>query len=444
MIAPRTTLLVLTAVVLFPLSLLGAVAPGIFPAAIVVVAALLLVTVLDGLVGLHGLDGIDASLPDRAQFSKDRPGTLSLTITLSRPRRLALRAGIAFPNSFDCDETRALRLGGEHGRHLAEWPCTPRERGRFPLARVHLEVPSPLRLWSVRAVRPAACVLRVYPNVLEERRKMAALFLNREDAGVHARRQVGKGREFEQLREYLPGDNYEDIHWKATARRGVPVTKTYQIERTQEVYVIVDASRLSARKLPGAEQDGDNQLERFLTAALLLGLVAEQQGDLYGMLSFSDGVHDFVRARKGRSHFNACRDALHQLQPRAVNPDFEEVTAFLGARLRRRALLLFLTNLDDPVLAETFVKNVQVLNRRHLVFANLITPGSVRPLFSTPRVQSLDDIYAHLGGHLQWRDLRELRRNLKLRGVSLGLLNSSAFCADLVSQYMRVKQRQLI
>jgi uncharacterized protein (DUF58 family) len=79
---------------------------------------------------------------------------------------------------------------------------------------------------------------------------------------MHTQRQVGKGRDFEQLREYLPGDGYEDIHWKATAKYGHPVTKVFQIERTQELYVVLDASRLSGRTMPVGEDDGARQLEK--------------------------------------------------------------------------------------------------------------------------------------------------------------------------------------
>src|SRR5204863_1117351 len=89
--------------------------------------------------------------------------------------------------------------------------------------------------------------IRVYPNLLNERKNLAALFLHRGSFGMHAQRQIGKGRDFEKLREYIPGDSYDEVHWKATAKRGRPVTKIFQIERTQEVYVIIDASRLSAR-----------------------------------------------------------------------------------------------------------------------------------------------------------------------------------------------------
>jgi uncharacterized protein (DUF58 family) len=76
--------------------------------------------------------------------------------------------------------------------------------------------------------------LRVYPNLLGERRAVASIFLRRALPGVHSARQIGKGRDFEKLRDYVPGDSFDDIHWKATAKRAHPVTKVFQIERTQE------------------------------------------------------------------------------------------------------------------------------------------------------------------------------------------------------------------
>ena len=187
-----------------------------------------------------------------------------------------------------------------------------------------VEGTSPLGFWAARKIVPVQSEIRVYPNLLNDRKNLAALFLNRGVFGLHAQRQIGKGRDFEKLREYIPGDGYDEIHWKATARRGKPITKVFQIEKTQEVYVVVDASRLSARTT--TETAGaDSALERFVTAALVLGLAAEQQGDLFGLLTFTDKVEKFVRAKNGESHYNACRDALYTLQPKIVTPDFDEL-----------------------------------------------------------------------------------------------------------------------
>jgi uncharacterized protein (DUF58 family) len=285
--------------------------------------------------------------------------------------------------------------------------------------------------------------IRVYPNLSNDRKNLSALFLNRGQFGLHAQRQVGKGRDFEKLRDYIPGDGYDEIHWKATARRGKPVTKLFQIEKTQEVYVIVDRSRLSARP-PGQSIDGASALERFVTAALVLGLAAEQQGDLFGLLAFGDKVEKFVRAKNGQAHYNACREALYTLQPGAVTPDFDELCTFIRLRLRRRALLIFLTALDDPAVSESFVRSLRLIRRQHLILVNMLQPPGVRPLFSNPGVAGLDDIYEELGGHLRWQKLRELQKILRRLGVQFSLLKNERMSAELVSQYLSVKQRQLL
>jgi uncharacterized protein (DUF58 family) len=327
-----------------------------------------------------------------------------------------------------------------------------------------VEGSSPLGFWVVRRTLPVNCELRVYPNLMSDRENLAALFLNRSAFGLHAQRQIGKGREFEKLREYVPGDGYDEIHWKATARRGRPITKVFQIERTQEIYVVIDASRLSAREtVPGSKfqvpgspggsmsqlgtwnpELGTSTLERYITAGLMLGLAAERQGDLFGLLTFTDKVQNFVRARNGKAHYSACRDALYTLQPQIVSPDFDELCTFIRLRMRRRTLLFFLTSLDDPVLAESFVRNMDLIRRQHLVLVNMIQPPGVAPVFTNPNVASVDQLYQHLGGHFQWSKLRELEKVLKRRGVQFSLLGNERLSAELVSQYLNVKRRQLL
>jgi len=460
MIAPQNRLIYWTALVSLAAALLAAVEPTALGPLITTVAAFVLLAVCDALLATRKLRGVGAAFPEVVRMTKDREGELDVEIvcggrapgaTLER-----LRLGIALPPEIEspwADMECALAPGTERSR--VSWPCTPRRRGRYVIENVYIEADSPLGLWAVRRVAPARTELRVYPNLLGERSQLAALFLNRGTLGIHAQRQVGKGREFEKLREYMPGDSYEDIHWKATAKRCRPVTKVFQIERTQEVYVVIDASRLSAREVqaPGADAalGTTTQLERFITAAMVLGLVAERQGDLFGVLAFDDQVRSFVRARNGKAHYAACRDALYTLTPRRVNPDFAEVCAFVRLRMRRRALLIFLTNLDDPVLAESFTRDLEVLGRHHLVLVNMITAPEVAPLFSDPEVSTTDDLYRRpdglyrcLGGHLQWQSLRELEQVLRRRGVRMTLVDNELMCPQLVSQYINVKQRQVL
>jgi uncharacterized protein (DUF58 family) len=459
MIVPRNRLLFWVAAVVLPFALLAGVEPAAAPVALGILAAFGLLVIGDAFGARRGVRELKAELPPIVRLSKDRPGRVDLRLGNPSQRSQVVRIAIATPVVVESaveDLTVALPAGSEWS-HLV-WDCTARQRGRFPLESVHVEGLSPLGFWAGRRRLPVRCELRAYPNLLSERRQLAALFLNRGGFGVHAQRQVGKGRDFEKLREYVPGDGFDEIHWKATARRGRPITKVYQLERTQEVYVVIDASRLSARKPPplpaevadlaaaGRPDSGPvpTTLERYLTAALVMGLAAEQQGDLFGLVTFSDRIERFVRARNGKAHYGACRDALYLLEPRIVSPDFEELFTFLRLRLRRRALLVVLTALDDPVLAEGFVRHLDLVSRQHLVMVNMMQPPGAEPVFSHPNVASLDELYQRLGGHLQWHKLRELETVLKRRGVQFAQLANERLCADLVAQYLNVKRRQLL
>src|SRR6185295_12954585 len=100
--------------------------------------------------------------------------------------------------------------------------------------------------------------------------------------------------------------------------------------------------------------------------------------------------------------------------------------------------------LDDPILAESFVKNMDVLRRQHLVLVNMIQPPGIAEMFANPNVATTDDLYQQLGGHLRWHNLRELEKVLKRRGIKFSLLQNEKLSAEVVSQYLTVKRRQLL
>src|SRR4029079_14809494 len=185
-------------------------------------------------------------------------------------------------------------------------------------------------------------------------------------------------------------------------------------------------------------------LDRYVTAALILGAAAERQGDQFGLITFSDRVLTFLRSRAGQGHYDTCREKLYALQPQGVTPDFEELCSFIRMRLNKRALLVRLTALDDPFLAESFVTSSELIARQHVILVNMLRPAGVRPVFENEEVRNLEDLYRELGGHLQWEKLRELEGTLRLRGMRFGLLDPEAISADLVKQHGEVRARELV
>ena len=445
MIVPRTRLILWIAMIVLPFAALAGTMPSTLGLCAVVIGGLLAAVIFDAVLARTRLAGIRIELPELVRLQKDQTANIEVRIRNDSQAARPLRIGFAFPDEISVtEETQLAALPAGSVLSRLDWHCTPRKRGQYFLERAWLEAASPLGFWSARASHPARSELRVYPNLLDERKSVAAIFLKRGQLGVHAQRQVGQGREFEKLRDYVAGDSVDEIHWKASAKRGHPVTKVFQVERTQEVYVILDASRLTARAVRLDDGTETNVLERFVTAALILGLAAEQKGDQFGLLTFSDRVLSFVRAKSGQSHYDACRDRLYTLHPQIVTPDFDELATFIRLRLRKRALLIFLTALDDPMLAESFVKNVGLVCRQHLIIVDMLRPPGAVPLFSDENAGQLDDLYRHLGGHWQWHKLRELEKILQRRGIRFSLLDAGKLPAQLVAQHAEVKARQLI
>jgi len=442
--------------IVLPFTLVLLVVDAVIVPTIIVAAATLAVVITDAYRSRERLAGIRIVLPEVVRISKGRETNFDLQIENEKLTVRFIRLGLALPQEIYTPALElSVQLPEDKPVSSVAWLLKGLKQGRYPIEGCYLEAASVWGFWSVRNALRIGMEIRVYPNLLEERKNLSALFLNR-GLGIHAQRQIGKGRDFEQLREYLPGDSFEDIHWKTTAKRGLPITKVYQIERTQQIYVIIDASRLSARSSGDGSVSGNGEekqkhadkfttvLQRYITAALIMALAAERQGDLFGLLAFDDKIRSFLKAKMGRAHFNVCRDALYTMQPQRVSPDFAELFTFIATKIRRRALLVFLTHLYDPVLADSFTQHIDLISRNHVVLVNMIKPMVVKPLFASESVSSVNDIYNNLGGHMAWRRLRETQKVLQRRGVGFAMLNSENLCTEMVSQYLALKRRQVL
>ena len=448
MIAPAAKLFGLTAVTGIPLALWHAFGPTRFHGAIpAIIGTLLLMLIYDALRARNAIpDGVALHATGVTRLTLRGYGEVRFRLENTGSARGRWRIGLELPDPIRSDlEFHTVFLRG-HGEAVnLNWPCTAVRRGFFRSMLAFIETTSPFGFWRVRWPIPAEAEIRVYPDLSNDRKALAGLFLKRQFSGIHVNRILGKGREFEQLREYIPGDNYDDIHWKVSAKRQKPVTKMYQIEQTQRIYIAIDASRLSARLIDsGTTDDADPQIERSVSAALVTALAAEKQGDLFGIIVFDDQVRKFIRAGRGREHYAACRDALYTVQPRQVNPNYEELYTFLRMNLNRRSLIVILTLLDDPVLSENFIRYAGFLARRHVVLTSIIRQPSIRPLFQETHAECVEDVYRDLAGHIIWHRQQILARSLHRNGIAVGFIDHSRLCPEIVTQYLGIRRRQLL
>lgn len=438
MIAPRARLVAWTAILGLPLGVLAVARP--VWASVSAVLWLLMVGV-DALVARRRLAAIELESSQRLRMTTGQEGDIEVSLHNVPAAVTGLRVGLPLAAELvACDrivDAKAIAPG----EAVARWQCRPRARGSFALSTCFVELISARGYWSVRSRRRQAIEIKVYPGLLSERRRLAAYFLRHGAVGRRVQRQIGQGRELEQLREYQPGDAYGDIHWKATAKRRQPVTKVFQVERSQEIYVLIDGSRLTLRPT------GDDELpllERFIAAGLLLALAAERQGDRFGLIAFHDRVERYLPARNGLGHFQSCREVLATFAARRVSPDFEELATFARSRLGRRSLLLVLTDLRDPMAQQEFVRGLKTLVPHHLVDVVMPSPPGAARLFSDDVVESAEDVYERLGGHLVHRGLLELKRELGHRNTYLSLVDDARIGGEVLARYGALKQRQAL
>jgi uncharacterized protein (DUF58 family) len=450
MIAPRPGLVGWGTAIVLPLTILSTLLPGCRTLTLPPIALFIVVALLDLLWSWRKHRDLEFVVSDTIRTIAGRSFPLSLHLAAPPAHSGIIRTALALPSSIAMATGEAvLKLQSKELPPAIALELRAEARGVFLVSQLFFDWVSPLGWWIYRKRQAISCEIRVYPDLTIEGRQLAR-FLKRNEVGIHHYRHLGRGREFEKLREYEPGDGFDTIHWKATAKRRYPITKVYQTEKAQEVYVALDSSRLSGRLVEneyataGSTGKQIPTLERTIASSLLFCAAAQSQGDLFGLLTFSDKIDHLVTARSGPAHFNRCRDVLAGLQTRLVSPDFGDIASTLMVRIKRRALIVFLTSLDEPVLSEAFLSSMDFVARRHLVLAVMLLSPSVRSLFSPPGVTKIDDIYQNIAGHLRWTHLTELRRQLRQRGIQFCLVSNKSVSLEVVSQYIALKRRQAL
>lgn len=312
----------------------------------------------------------------------------------------------------------------------------PPRRGPAQFGDVHLRVDGGPCLCTVSAVVPAAREVRVYPNVLGPRRyDMAARLGELALLGFRTIRKDGQGGEFEKLREYVPGDDYGVIEWRATARRGRPIVRVHQRERSQQVLICVDAGRMMATRLGAI-----TKLDHAINAALLTAFVALRQGDRVGLVVFADDVQAFVPPRAGVAQYRRLLEALAGVEPELTFVDFRRLTDFVRVRVPRRALLLVFSDLLDEAHATPLADCAPVLAERHLPVCCTLRDDVVHAL-ARARPATPDDAYRRAAATDLLDEQQAVRAQLVGRGVQLVEASSGELAIATVNRYLELKRR---
>jgi len=336
------------------------------------------------------------------------------------------------------------------------WPWMPEvlllRRGLWPAPRVGIERRSRFRIWRLRTWFDLPVPLRIEPDLRSGRRQILRSPIYRTLVASQQTPWTGHGRDFERLREYQAGDNYSEIAWKSTARRGAPVTRLFQWEQKQEVYFVVDQSRASALALDchaNADNDAADRrhtrrlLDLAVETALVGATVALELGDEFGLVTYADEPKSWLRAGSGQAHFHQFRERLFNVEPLPTTSDYEALFREIRIRLCRRSYLLVLADLAERSSANSLRRGVGLVRSSHALLMTSVLPTHARPAFSPGEaVHTEHDVYAALAGEKENQRLEAFSRQMRQLDVQLRYIPAEMFLRTAIEGYLKSKREQ--
>jgi uncharacterized protein (DUF58 family) len=426
------------------LRLLGLVAVAALLPAVIPEAVWLVVFAL---VALAGAAFVEASILGRVRVLVERPGaavlslgepeilTLAVKTSSDRPLRVILRQ--VWPALLDAPSVTREGLIRPGERLALELPVRGIARGRAALASPHLAV----RLWGL-VERLAVPAEKAEVLVLPDLRAVRGLHdrLNRfvlRGLGSRVSARLGKGREFDRLRDYVTGDELRDVAWKASARRGKLIVREYRLDRSQEVLMCLDRGHRMEARVAGL-----TKLDHAVNAAVMLAYIANRMEDKTALLSFAVEAQMGVPSGRGPVHLRRLTDYAASVRGGTLHTNYLVLAADVRRRLRHRALIVLFTALPE-LEADALLRALRLLLPQHLPLVIVLRDPDLGAA-----AQMLPADAAELSRTLAARDLMGAREQAVREARALGALvvetDPGEAGVSAMNAYIDVKRRQLL
>ena len=338
----------------------------------------------------------------------------------------------------------------------------PGRRGDLRLGNIYLRYSGVLQMVERWAVCDAGQSLRVFP-AMEENDESSSLYLIRArqiELQKRKLRQRGIGREFESLREYQHGDELRNLSWTATARRGRLITRQYTTERSQQVWIVLDAGRLSRtafelrRRKPvvvaESEQEAAEslqltvtQLDQAATASVMLAKAVGGSGDKFGLLTYGRAIQQQLLPGSGPAHLRTLIDQLSQVRAESAEANHLQAASRLKHLQRRRGLVVWITEIADSAGRPEVVSAAVELVRRHLVLLVLLHHPELDALAARD-AKTLEEMFASAAANEMLDRRRETIAKLRQQGVLVVESTPAEVGLRAINSYLEVKAKGLL
>jgi uncharacterized protein (DUF58 family) len=336
-----------------------------------------------------------------------------------------------------CNEPPELDfLVGKNRDADGVYTIRPSKRGTAEVSQVYLRYQSAMRIaerWAVAAVPQR---LTIYPNLQEAKRHAVYLIRSRQiELEKRFSRIRGAGHAFESLREYREGDDFGDICWTATARRGKLVTRLYELEKSQTIWIVLDTGRLMRTRVASF-----SKLDHATTAALALAQVALYTGDRVGLLAYARTIRQRIPATRGSSHLRQLIESLATIHEDEWEADHLQAATRLLRDQKRRSLVVWITDLAETAMTPEVIEAASELLPTHLVLFVVIGQPDLQ-VASAKRPATVSEMYEVSAAQEIVHRRELLLARLRERGALAVEADSGQLAPLLINSYLRIKQK---
>jgi uncharacterized protein (DUF58 family) len=399
----------------------------------------------DGLVVLAWLADL-AQMPKQSQLSVKRtwhspaalsiPSDVDLTLINSSGKTVMATMIDTVPGQLRSQPPALTIKVGAHAEATAAYQICPLRRGDAQLGDCYLRYQSVLHIAEKWVRVSLKQTVRIYPDLEDAKHHSIYLLRSRQMATEKRRSRIrGIGREFESLREYQQGDEYRDICWTAAGRRGKLVTRIYQIERSQTMWIVIDSGRLMRARVGGF-----SKLDHAVNAALSLAQVALYSGDRVGLVTYGRAIRQQLPAAKGSAHMRQLIEGLALVQEESSEADHLHMAGRLLTDQKRRSLIVWLTDLAETAMTPEVIEAASMMMPKHLVLFVVIGQPDLGEL-AAKRPGSEAEMYQVAAAQEMVHRRELLLARLRERGALALEVNSGAISPALINSYLQIKER---
>ncbi len=376
-------------------------------------------------------------VPDRLSNGDENEIRIPLQNFYSFP--VTLRLFDELPHQFQKRdlEFHLKMMKGE--RKVISYSLRPVKRGEYSFGAVNVMVSSPLGILSRRFRFSADKLVPVYPSYLQMRKyELLAIHHRLTEAGIKKIRRIGQNQEFELIKEYISGDDFRTVNWKATARKNRLMVNQFQDERSQQVYSLIDKGRVMQMPF-----NGMSLLDYAINASLVISNIAVKKSDKAGIITFQDRVSTVLPAGRTNNQMATIQEVLYNQKTAYLETDYSSLYSTVRRKISHRSLLLLFTNFESIYSLQRQLPYLINLAKQHLLVVIFFENTELTELTGQP-ASDLKAIYYKAVAERFSLEKKMIVKELQRYGIQSILTAPEKLTINTINKYLELKARNLI